>query len=888
MTELSPSQSIAIEVAHRLVDLGVPLFTAWRNHGPGGEFILPSAWPEFRPNHRQVELWKPGHALCMVTGVVFDVIDIDPRNGGADGIIELAQALGWDTEGGPQEYGLARTPSNGEHHLIGRTGLRKGKPAKGVDLQAGDGHGEGRGFVYIAPTVRVSKYGPCEGQEVEYRWSVEPTGAPAPGDAALERFTRYVIDLKPARAKPSPRESAPTAATDDDLAAFGDMAADWTAVEATKLISQQARAVAEAKAGEINNTLGGAARVLGRFVAGGFLDESRAVEMLMDALAEGGVHSDSWNVANGKDWTASTVIAAGLANGAQEPWTVDAEPVRVISTPSHSAPDKGEAGPGADGGVTLSAPAATPVSPYVRPRLEILSAADSAYWLQNTLGAAGLSGFFLRDGRVVHTPLVDESGYVPAPHDGDDNGPVQIHEVTAGQLAAKIQYAYACYKIVKAKKDEDTDHEVPALFPIQAATRAVDAPEAMTSLRPLAGITMTPMVRADGTILARPGYDPASRYLFLPGQGVRVPEVPEQPTDSDLAGAVGLLDEMVAGFPWETKDDRANYLGFLLTPLLRLVTPPAYKLFGIGAHQPGSGKSLLAEVATALHGSVFRSEVPEDEAEWRKQTSAILASTSAPVVIIDNVTGVLKSSVLAGLLTASSPTTDRELGTSRMVTTVNDRVWCVTGNNLSLGGDLVRRTIVINIDPNMVNPETREFTINDLPGWVRAHRNELLWALLVMIRRWVAAGRPLAPRAQTDSFAVWEKTVAGILSACGVAGDFDNMSGQRAAAGGDDDGLLTLLSHLHGRFGDAPFTVAEALDGTESADIGDFVAGSRDWLPDRVLGMLARSEASGRKSLGRFLLYSVGRWVTDDSGSYVVRKSGTPKRPQWRIEIRTK
>jgi hypothetical protein len=880
VTELSPEQEAALAAAHDLIDWGVPLFTAFKNHGPGGEFILPSAWPDFRPNHRQVEIWRPGHALCMVTGVVFDVIDIDPRNGGQESARELATALGWDVEGGPRIYGVAFTPSEGEHHLIGRTGLRKGKPAKGVDLQAGDDHGEGRGFVYIAPTVRVSKYGMRQGQEVAYRWRERPQ-PPQPGfDPGLTRFRDYVVDLKPARNTSRDSSNSNKASRSEDDLAFGDFASDWTATEADKLISQQLDLVQAAKDGEINSTLGGAARVLGRFVAGGYRTEDEAVHLLMSALKAGGVHSDAWNAAHGKDWTAATVIAAGLANGADEPWTVD-DPVDIRpQSGGHSQASSLPADMSADATAT---PSESRSVSTVAPRLEIMSAADSAYWLQGMLGAGPLSGFFSRGGQVTHTPRVDETGYVAAPGEADDNGPAQIQAVSAGQLAAKIQYAYACYKTIKGKK-EDPDIEVPALFPLQAAQRAVDAPESMGSLRPLAGITLTPMVRADGSVLGTPGYDPASRYLFLPGSGVDVPEVPAEPTAEDVTRAVALLDEMVAGFPWETKDDRTNYLGFLLTPMLRLMCPPSYKLFGIGAHQPGSGKTLLADIATALHGSVFRSEAPEDEPEWRKQTSSMLAATSAPVIIIDNVTGTLKSSVLAGLLTASAPTTDREVGSAKMVTTVNDRVWCVTGNNLVLSGDLVRRTIIINIDPNTASPETREFAIADLPSWVRAHRNELLWSLLVMIRHWVAIGRPMVHRAQSDSFARWETVVGSILAACGIEGDFDRESGKRAAAGGDDDGLATLLSHLYDRFESVPFTVAEALDGTEAHELGDFVAGSRDWLPERVLGMMARSEASGRKSLGRFLLYSIGRWVSDGERSLAIRRLGTPKRPQWRVD----
>ena len=902
MTELSQQQMESIQIAHALADAGMPIFSAYPNHGTGQEFLLPDAWQHTKPgqvSHNWINRWKPGMALCGVTGVVFDVIDIDPRNGGRDGFIDL------DITVRPsfRVYGLAETPSQGEHILIGRTHIAKtSKAGKGVDLQAGQDDGEGRGFVYLAPTERLSKWGPNKGQTVAYRW----TGVPEDldrvneGDPGLVALAEYVQARR--GGKRVPRVSMEQRAvlgpvTLDDSEAFADYATDWTEDEARRMIDQQAMAVENAKDGEINTTLGGAARVLGRFVAGGYLTEDQAGVLLLDALKAGGVHSDSWNAANRKGWTAATVIGAGLARGAEEPWTVavEAEPATVQTQPV----DARTQSPAWPAPLPATDPKSTPaasVAPAVALRLEILSAADSAYWLQNALGIpdGALAGFFTREGRIVHTPLVNDLGYVAPRLDVDENGPAQIQAVTPGTLAAKIQYSYSCYKTVKGK-DDKPDTQVPALFPLQAAQRAVDAPEAMGGLRSLAGITLTPMVRSDGSILAMPGYDPASRYLFLPERGVNVPAVPEVPADADVDKAVALLDEMLEGFPWSSKDDRANFLGLLLTPMLRLVTPPTYKLFGIGAHQPGSGKTLLADIATTLHGGVLRSEVPEDEPEWRKQVTSILSQTAAPVVHIDNVTGVLKSSTLAGILTAGQAVSDRELGSNRVITTVNDRCWVVTGNNLSLGGDLVRRTILIMIDPNMANPETREFRVEDLKGWVRDHRNELLWSLLVMIRAWVAQGKPTPRRPQSDSFARWEGVVAGILSACRVDGDFDRESGKRAAVGGDDDDTAGVLAHLRDRFGDRVWTVVEALDDwtsgqSEGTDVADFVVESRsrsqDWLPSVGLDKLARSDAAGRKSFGYWLRNRMGRWVNDADGrSLVVREvERTRLGMSWRVE----
>jgi len=844
MSNMSESQIEGLRIAHLLVDLGCPVFPAAPDSLRPGEFLYPSAWQTWKPNHSAVDRWRPGWALAMVTGVVFDVLDIDPRNGGDEGFAELLAAGAW-----PESYGNADTPSNGSHHLIARTNLAKGKPAKGVDLQAGDDRGEGRGFIFIAPTVRVSRFGPNQGQPVEYRWAKVPEVAPH-AQGSPER--RALIDLATASKRPTPT-ARPLNAPESDV---WDEAEDMDALTAERTVQGQLEAVRQAKAGEINGVLGGAARVLGRFVAGGWLDEEGAAADLLAALEDGGVHSDAWNRSNGLGWTAASVIQTGLDRGKEEPRTV------LAKAPEVDTSIRSDIG---------------------YPRLLVESPAVMSYWLAQEAGVGRLSGFFSQGGQIVHTPRVSELGYVPAP-DGDSNGPVEIRPVNGRAMASKIQFLYSCYKILKGKKDEPSI-EVPAMFPISAAEAVVNAPEAAIGLRPLRGITHTPMVRADGSILDQPGYDKASGYLFIPGQGVNVPAVPERPSQAELTGAVALLGEMVAGFPFATPDDRANFFGLLLTPLLRLVTPPSYKMFGIGAHQPGSGKSLLADTVGMIHGAVFRSETPEDEAEWRKMTISLLATTSAPVVVLDNVTGVLRSSVLAGMLTSTGEMQDRELGSTRMITTTNDRTWVVTGNNLSLGGDLVRRTVTILIDPDMANPETRmDFAIKDLPAWVRSNRNRLIHALLVMVRHWVAQGMPLEDRRQSDGFASWERVVGGILAASGVPGSFDMESGKRASAGGDDDGLVTVLSRAHGRFGSGSWTVAALLE----PDEGDWIEADRDWLPGVVLDKLSRGEARGKQALGNWLRFRLGRWVSDEEGhAYVLRYLGkTGGKQKWMVETR--
>lgn len=291
--------------------------------------------------------------------------------------------------------------------------------------------------------------------------------------------------------------------------------------------------------------------------------------------------------------------------------------------PMQQAPSHGEQTPG-----------------RARPRLDVSNNAAAAEWLRTNVGTGPLSGMFLRGLDIVHTPRVGEDGYialVKPPPGGpavDDDGPAQVRVVKKSTLASRIQYAYDCYKLIKR---DGEFIETPAIFPVDAARVAADVPDELAGLRPLAGVIHAPVLRHDGTILATPGYDPSTQLLHLPAATLELPDIPEAPTPDDVAGAVALLDEMTAGFPFVTEHDRANYYGALLTPILRAIAPAPYKLVAITAPQPGSGKTLLATCVRLIHGGVFRAEFPEDDAELRKQITSILTVTTGHLLLGDDV-----------------------------------------------------------------------------------------------------------------------------------------------------------------------------------------------------------------------------------------------------------
>lgn len=161
MTTTVPDSYVAdsLEVARNLVLSGIPVFAAPPAPGTKVGFRLPGRWQQTRPDALRVAEWQPGWALCMVCGCGLDVIDLDIYAGGTLDKINGTM---------PKIYGMASTASGGAHLFVASLGVRSINALyTGVDVKAGDTEGKGRGFVFIAPTVKPSK---VTGQPGHYEW----------------------------------------------------------------------------------------------------------------------------------------------------------------------------------------------------------------------------------------------------------------------------------------------------------------------------------------------------------------------------------------------------------------------------------------------------------------------------------------------------------------------------------------------------------------------------------------------------------------------------------------------------------------------------------------------------------------------------------------------
>jgi len=289
------------------------------------------------------------------------------------------------------------------------------------------------------------------------------------------------------------------------------------------------------------------------------------------------------------------------------------------------------------------------------------------------------------------------------------------------------------------------------------------------------GIVGAPTFTADGVLATTTGYQPDTELYYLP-VGEPVSPVPDAPTIDDLKRARKLLlDEWLVDFPFPDEASRAHALAVALTPIVRELIDGPTPLFAIDAPTPGTGKGLLAEtIGTLVFGTTppVMSELRNDE-ELRKRITSVLLS-GAPIILFDNVSKKVASGVFAAALTAPI-WSDRRLGGNETINIPNRATWMITGNNLDLSGEIARRTVWLRIDPDTDRPwERTGFRNFPLPAWVRAHRHELLWSLLVLAQNWIASGKPAWSGKPMGTFESWSQVVGGILEHTGIAGFLGN------------------------------------------------------------------------------------------------------------------
>lgn len=471
---------------------------------------------------------------------------------------------------------------------------------------------------------------------------------------------------------------------------------------------------------------------------------------------------DRWDVAafvleRGREALAALLEQAGPVPASWEP------PPPPPGLASGGARPAARAG-GAPGKPAGAGPAKS--RPQIMVSEAILEMTDEA---EGALAAAG-RGIYHRGGQLVRVVRLDEELDRISP----------LPEPTLTELLSD------CAAWVKPCKDD----ELRPVPPPRDVVRALAARAEWQRIPALRAVVHGPVLRPDGTVLTAPGYDPAARLLYCPRAGATWPAVPDRPTREQARSALAQLVDVVADFPFVAASDRSAWLAFVLTLVGRNAIDGPVPMFVIRAVSPGTGKSLLVDVASLIgtdlpHEPPRMSQVRDRDGAEERKLLVTLGCEGEPLAMIDNIEEPLGSDVLAAAIT-SRRYKGRELGGNSRMLQVLLPVFVGTGNNVVVKGDLARRVVPIDLDARLEHPERRSgFRHPNLLAHVRAHRADLRVAALTILRWYCVEGRPASP---IDPFGSFEDWLALVPQALIWLGEADPTAGRaRIQEGADPD-----------------------------------------------------------------------------------------------------
>jgi putative DNA primase/helicase len=383
-----------------------------------------------------------------------------------------------------------------------------------------------------------------------------------------------------------------------------------------------------------------------------------------------------------------------------------------------------------------------------------------------------------------------------------------------------------------------------------------------------------PVFAPDGSLRLEPGYSVASGVLYAPRPGFVALPVPETVTAEQVTAARNyILQELITDFPFASDADRDNAVGLLLLPFARDLIDGATPCHLMDASAPGSGKTLLTDAllwaAIGMPAPILTEQ--RDDDNWSKVITAHLIS-GKQVATIDNVNKFVNSGSLAAALTATT-WDGRVLGGSTLAGMPIRTIWVITGNNVTLSSEMIRRCVRIRLVPKTDHPEELDnFRHVDLRGWCKENQANLAQAAHIIIRWWLQIGRPRPEKLKLlGSYEQWTLTIGGILHSIGLTSFLTNYRDFQAAADTGKQALAEFCSTWY------EWSQREDVEKRRRVKVSDLmpIAEKIEAIP--LYGNTPRAQQT---SLGRWLKSNVDMFVTHTEDG----ESGTPLTRSFRIQ----
>ena len=427
----------------------------------------------------------------------------------------------------------------------------------------------------------------------------------------------------------------------------------------------------------------------------------------------------------------------------------------------------------------------------------------------------------------------------------------------------------------KVKETETSIIPYPVATPQPIINKLIDHPSPLAPR--VSGLVSHPVISLEGRVISSEGIDKETGLLLqFGGSSFRVPKNTTRDDAKRVAGK--LTEKLFAEFCFRDEPSQENLyqtaaLAFLLSGIFRKVIDQAPG-FLIVANVQGSGKTTLARI---VHVILTGRDMPVSSLggnpeEMKKEMLATLMQSPA-MVCYDNLLdgSEIRDPILAKVIT-SPHFKGRVLGKSQEITVPTNSVLALTGNNVSLSADLVRRFLTIHLTTDVARPETRTFRHPDIVQHCLNLRVEAVQACLAITAAYIEAGCPLKPEElRSSGFNQWDRTVRfPLLWATGVdILESMNLNRQHST---EHLAMLGLMRCLDEIFENAPFSATELLNQITN-EYNDSMRETRDHLRECIANMSPKALKSTR-SLSWVLKKLIGRQIEDMELKYQANSSG--------------
>jgi putative DNA primase/helicase len=393
---------------------------------------------------------------------------------------------------------------------------------------------------------------------------------------------------------------------------------------------------------------------------------------------------------------------------------------------------------------------------------------------------------------------------------------------------------------------------------------------------PLNGIISTQTIRSDGTLLLCSGYDSDTGYLLH--NPPPIPSIPDRPTKDDARDALALFRDLLGEFPFASEASFSVAMSGILTALARPGVGATAPLHLATSPTAGSGKSTLWDVAAIIATGercpvISMSPQPE---EFEKRLVG-MALSCVSLFSIDNISTLIAGDTICQMVERPIMSL-RALGKSDMHAISNSLTVFGTGNSARVHRDMVRRTLVSELDANMERPETRVFARPNLLNQLVRDRGRYIAAGLTILRAYIEARLP-GRLPQMPSYADWSDLVRSPLVWLGCA---DPVRSIQASSEEDPDAVETAALIAAWPRGPRDLSDYKAAELVEAATERDgFGSLARPELYEAIATI-----ATDKTSL--LSADKLGNWLRDHRGQVseglkLVRR-GTRTRPSWTVE----